>query len=410
MATFKEITSQDIKTSRSSLSQLVDIIQQDISGSSSRRHYQNFVTGGRGPGVTSSMFQTVYDQDFTLQTANAMFDVTMGLFASGSTVINAQSGIDSTGKLLFPSSTLMMREKVDIYKEFAQLLLGDSESQFVAPADSTQTGDKVNEALFVCFKRLFARDKIKRETFALRFLQQAQTLASDVPNLNQNVTGSTELSNGTYVYTDVGSSNNRNVLVGGEIGSIVDSSDTTRAVGLMFYDRGIAVLDMAKIMSGNQRVSGTIDALNDNTLGDMLPGMTILGGVHGGNPNAKFIPDLLVSGSIDDVLDHVCAVRFGTGSSTSMTFQNVTNINSTLVFCRANADEFNYSSNPTYRDADGRIVVIEPGSEDTQTSFVFATGIGLYDANDTLLAIAKISRPLEKDASRDVTLRIRLDY
>jgi len=288
--------------------------------------------------------------------------------------------------------------------------LGDSESQFISPADSTQTGDKINEALFVCFKRLFARDKIKRETFALRFLQLAQTLASDTPNLNKNVTGSTELSNGTYVYTDVGSSNNRNVLVGGEIGSIVDSSNTSRSVGLMFYDRGIAVLDMAKIMSGNQRVSGTIDALNDNALGDMMPGQTILGGVHGGNQNAKFIPDLLVSGSIDDVLDHVCSVRFGTGSATSMTFQNVTNINSTLVFCRANADEFNYSSNPTYRDADGRIVVVEPGNEDTQSSFTMITSCGLYDSNDNLLAIAKLSRPVEKSQEKDLTLRLRIDY
>ena len=35
-----------------------------------------------------------------------------------------------------------------------------------------------------------------------------------------------------------------------------------------------------------------------------------------------------------------------------ITFQNATNINSTLIFCRASADEFNYSSNPTDTDSD----------------------------------------------------------
>lgn len=414
MATFKEITSQDLKTSRSSLSQLVDIIQQDISGSSTRRHYQNFVTGGIGPGVTSSMFQTVYDQDFTLQTANAMFDITMGLFASGSTVTGAQSGIDASGKLLFPSSSLMMREKVDIYKQFSQLLLGDSESQFVAPIDSSTTTDKIDAALFICFKRLFARDKIKRETFALKFQKIAQVSGKNGGgwNLNTTITGSNELVSGTFIYTDVGSANSRTVLVGGEVGSIVDSSNTSNTVGLMFYDRGMAVLDLAKIISGSQLVSGSIDALNSNTDAPhfITPGTTIIGGPKGANPNAKFIPDFLVSGSMDDILDHICGTRFGTGSSTAMTFQNNTNINSTLIFCRAGADEFNYSSNPTFRDSDDRIVVIEAGQEDTQQTFTFATSVGLYDANDNLLAVAKLSRPVEKSPERELNLRIRLDF
>ena len=80
MATYKELAAGDIKTSRSVLNQLIDVIQEDISGSSTRKKYQVFVTGGVGPGVTSSLFHTVYDQDFSLQTANPIFDVTMGIY------------------------------------------------------------------------------------------------------------------------------------------------------------------------------------------------------------------------------------------------------------------------------------------------------------------------------------------
>jgi hypothetical protein len=108
MAIFKEILPANVKTARSFLNQLIDVLQEDVSGSTSRKKYQVFVTGGVGPGVTSSLFQTVYDQDFTLQTSNPIFDVTVGLYPNGSTVSSSLQGVDAAGKELFPSSSLMM--------------------------------------------------------------------------------------------------------------------------------------------------------------------------------------------------------------------------------------------------------------------------------------------------------------
>ena len=100
MTIYKNLEPSDVKTARSFLSQLIDVIQEDISGSTSRRKYQVFVTGGIGPGVTSSLFQTVYDQDFTLQTANQVFDCTIGLFSGSSVVASSLVGVDSVGKEL----------------------------------------------------------------------------------------------------------------------------------------------------------------------------------------------------------------------------------------------------------------------------------------------------------------------
>lgn len=412
MAIFKEISSNDIKTQRSFLNSLIDVLQMDISGSSTRRKYQSFVTGGVGPGVTSSLFQTVYDQDFSLQTANAIFDITMGLFHTGSVVNNSKVGQDAAGKLLFPSSTLMMREKTDIYKQFAQNLLGDANGQFVAPVDSTNITDQIDAGLFICFKRLFSRDRVKRETFAMRTFSSG-AYSAGVQHLGAHLdvpVSSSQINTYAKIWTDIGSSNNKNVTFGGEVGNIVDAVNTNSVVGLFFYDRGIAVLDMNKIFQGDQLVSGTVHAMNAIGGFGFSPGQTPIGSAVSENPNAKFIPDFMVSGSIDNIIDHVCNVRFGKESNTAITFQNITNINSTLVFCRAAADEFNYSSNPTYTTSDNRIVVIDPGQEDTQSSFTFITSVGLYDANDNLLAIAKVSRPLEKDSSRDLTLRCRMDY
>ena len=115
MGTFKNFTAADVKASPSSLNQLIDVIQEDVSGSLTRRKYEVFVTGGIGPGITSSLFQTIYDQDFTLQTANPVFDMTVGLFQNSNTVTSAPGyQVAATGKLLFSSQSVMMREKVDV--------------------------------------------------------------------------------------------------------------------------------------------------------------------------------------------------------------------------------------------------------------------------------------------------------
>jgi hypothetical protein len=406
MAIYKELSPSDFKSTRSSLSQLIDVLQEDISGSVSRKRYQHFVTGGVGPGVTSSLFQTVYDQDFSLQAANAIYDITVGLYPNSSIVSSSKVGQDSFGKELFPSSSLMMREKMDIYRQYAQTLLGAQDQQFISPPGSTSVTDAISAALFISFKRLFSRDQIKRETFVMRFYQTASNIAfpesatSYLTGSNLNVTSVS----GSSFYTDIGAATNKLIAPGGQFGQIVDSADTTRNVGLIFYDSGIVVLDLLKITSGSQFVSGTIDAMT-------ATGQTVIGatGTESGK-RAAFSPDFLVSASIDNIVDHIASTRFQSGSQTAVTFQNVTNISSMLVFCQAGADEFNYSSNPSFKDDQNKIVVIDSGQEDTQRSFTYITGIGLYDANDTLLAVGKLSRPIEKNNERQPTLRLRLDF
>ena len=67
MSSYKDLTANDIKTTQTYLNQLVNIVSQDISSSdssSTRKQYQVFVTGGVGPGITSSLFHTVLIKTF----------------------------------------------------------------------------------------------------------------------------------------------------------------------------------------------------------------------------------------------------------------------------------------------------------------------------------------------------------
>jgi|TARA_E500000331_G_scaffold298979_1_gene299090 hypothetical protein len=415
VSTFKQLNAAaDIKTSRSVLNQLVDIIEENISGSNYRKKYQVFVTGGIGPGVTSSMFQTCYDQDYTLQTANAFMDMTVGFYSGSTMVFSASTGVDTSGKVLYPSQSLMMREKVSNYRQMAQLLLGNADSRFTSPfKGAISSADNIDEAMFLNFKRLFSRDKIKKSSFAMKF----NTTSSSEPvvlKTNLNITSE----RGSKIFTDVGAASNVQNSFGGEVGNIVNSSNTSEKVGLIFYQKGIACLDLKKIISGSEHVSGTISAVTSATepfgVGKVCLGTGYLPTtpeVAGSNRKAQFIPDLMVSGSIDDIVNHLASCRFQSGSSTAITFQNLTNINSTLVFCRATADEFNYSSNPTYvNGTTNKIKVIEAGQENTQRAFSYITTVGLYDENDNLIAVAKTSRPIEKNDEKDITVRVRLDF
>lgn len=419
---FQTLKSEDIVTARSFLNQLIDILQQDISNALNRKKYQVFVTGGIGPGVTSSLFQTIYDQDHTYVSSNPIFDMTVGLFGDKDlnlTVASTSPTVDANGKLLFPSQSMMMREKIDIYRQFAQQLLGDANKAFYLPWDSTNSANRVDNALFLSFKRLFSRDGIQRDTFAMRFSSKAfETNPTD--ETVENIHTPPGIGN-LKTYVDMGSSSKQGVMFGGNVGSIYENG-TENVVGTLFYDRGVAVLDLAKICFASQPMSGSINAMNavnyvspwDNDGDYDGPGNTSMGNNLLGPSNSwaaePFIPNFITSASIDNILDHL-SLRFGQNPETALTFQNITNVNSTLFFCRARPEDYNYSSNPTFVDSTTQqITVIEPGQENTQQSFTFITSVGLYDKDGTLLAVAKLSRPIEKNAQRDLTVRVRLDF
>lgn len=390
----------DITTNKSNLYQLIDVISGDISGSDTRKSYEVFVTGGLNiSSVTSSLFQTVFDQSHTFQTSNPILDITVGLFSGSNTVASSSTGQDSSGKLLFPSQSLMMREKVNIYKQHAQILLGDPESYFVSPFGSslsTSNVERIDEAVFFNIKRLFARDGIRKETFAMRVYA---TGSSDVDKAN--ILSSSLNESDDIILTDKASLTNRRISVCGEVGNLVYTSGATDInAGLVFYDKGIVVLDAKRCFKADQIMTGAIDSVNPNSAAEFTSGKSII--------SASFIPDLFVSASVDDVVDHLAMSRFGNSDlTTAIAYQNKTSINSTLYFCRAAPGQFNYSTNPTYTDTDGKIRVVD---DEDDMPFSYVTSIGLYNSTGELLAVAKTSRPIEKNPETDLTIRVRLDY
>jgi hypothetical protein len=81
-------------------------------------------------------------------------------------------------------------------------------------------------------------------------------------------------------------------------------------------------------------------------------------------------------------------------------------LNSTIHFCRVQSSDFNYSSNPTY--ITGSKIRVKNTQTDSPVSYF--TTVGLYSADNELLAVAKLSEPLKKTPSNEMVLRVRLDY
>jgi len=93
-------------------------------------------------------------------------------------------------------------------------------------------------------------------------------------------------------------------------------------------------------------------------------------------------------------------------SGSNFKLQSEETITSNYVFVRVRNGEFNYSTNPSIISGSGdlrfNIMVNSPQA--------YITTIGMYNDNNDLLAVAKLSKPLLKDFTKETLVRIKLDY
>jgi hypothetical protein len=82
-------------------------------------------------------------------------------------------------------------------------------------------------------------------------------------------------------------------------------------------------------------------------------------------------------------------------------------ISSDYIFVRARNAEFNYSENPSFISGSTGEVLFNNFINNPQT---YPTTIGLYNDNNELLAVAKLSRPLLKDFTKEALVRVKLDF
>ena len=368
-SSFKTIDPKDVVSTRTLLHEAIPLtgtIVNYATGAYTEQNIKNFAHG---------MFQSVYDYPYLSSSANHILDISFGHSSI------AQWGVVSTNT--------QNTKKVNIYNEMAQVLAGFDQNGTVRRFD--QDGDltggtKMDSCFFLNFTRLLTKDEVKKGSF---------TLELGVSSSYDNTSTGKSVFGERIKITDASGSNGFKVnSPAGEYG-LLFAEDTqgsrlanTGPCGLIYYQAGICVVT-GGLFNSTDYTGGYLDTYNCEMLRVGPSGMTKvnMNGLSTGSA---------ITGACDAFRHRIY----------NLSFNNTTELNSTIYFCRANHNDFNYSSNPTYVSASK--MVVKNNSTDSPVSYT--TAVGLYSADNELLAVAKLSEPLKKDPSSELTLRVRLDY
>jgi hypothetical protein len=200
-------------------------------------------------------------------------------------------------------------------------------------------------------------------------------------------------------------------------GSITLTDNSNYVSSVVYTNGGMRVF---QLISGSQGVkfSGaatTSDgySLNSGSYGWFLPDIgTILL-----NPKALSSPiagggiGFIFSGSATassaPVIDPLVPVFSAISGGASFYINSQETITSDYVFVRPQSSEFNYSENPSFISGSTGEVLYSQFINNPQT---YITTVGLYNDNNELLAVAKLSRPLSKDFTSEALIRVKLDF
>ena len=92
--------------------------------------------------------------------------------------------------------------------------------------------------------------------------------------------------------------------------------------------------------------------------------------------------------------------------STSFALNSQETISSDYVFVRIKNGDYNYTSNPSFISGSGNLIY----SNFINSPQTYMTTVGMYNNNNELLAVAKLSKPLVKDFTKEALVRVKLDW
>ena len=243
-----------------------------------------------------------------------------------------------------------------IYGQYRSLIYGDEEADFVF---GTEESDSI---YIINYERARYKEKLFPGSFNLKL-----TNGSDSLELTDNSkqVSTVSYADGGRIYDIISGSNGTGTTVVGVAGDPI-------IYGKFLPDIGVVVLNGDQLDE-----NGTNKGIN-------------LGTIFTTGSQAENI------GKFYDVIK--------AGDST--TLQSEETISSNYVFVRVRNSEFNYSTNPSNITSSGELkwdVMIN-------TPQAYVTTVGLYNDSNDLLAVAKLSRPLLKDFTKEALVRIKLDY
>jgi hypothetical protein len=301
--------------------------------------------------TSGNYFLNVYDKAITDDTAKVQFSIAYG---DKNGLGGVKFNTNVSGKT--PTST--------VFGQYRSLVLGDEESDFNFGGINSSKGIYV-----ITVDRARFKEKLLPGTFNLTLAGNSITrVLTDDSNLSSTVT-----------FTDAG-----------RVYEIISGSNGTSFDGGTGYTSG------------------------NGSYGKFLPdvGLIILNGQaltcpSGNGGFGSEIAHVSSSAPSSDGLNNQALFSLISGSNArSFSLNAEETVSSNFVFVRVRNSEFNYSNNPSNISGSGELrhnsMVNNPQS--------YITTVGLYNDTNDLVAVAKLSKPLLKDFTKEALIRIKLDY
>lgn len=282
------------------------------------------------------------------------------------------------------------------------LAYGQVEGSGSAPINSTVTGSSPTRITYGQFRTLVNGDENTNFNFGT-----GNTNSPDLYVININRANYKEkLFLGTFNLWLSGSDGTNSSLI-----KLTDNSLSTTTVN--YCDAG-RVFDIVSGSNGTTTTSNFAGVAAGYTVsgsyGKFLPdvGLILL------NPRALqlsasqggigLIPDSgLTSNALSNINSNLYrAINLGA----NFQLNSEETITSDYIFVRIKNNDFNYTTNPSMISGSGEFYY--PSLVNNPQTFI--TTVGMYNDNNELLAVAKLSKPLVKDFTKEALVRVKLDF
>jgi hypothetical protein len=311
-----------------------------------------FTSSVQEAGSSGDYYLNVFQADpVASTTASIQFAIAYGNAAgSGSTLYN--SAVNG----LSPTST--------IYGQYQNIVLGDENTNFVFGAYTSSQFWAIS----------FERARYKQSLFPGSLtLKLSGSLGVISLTDNSNYVASQTFNEAGRVFQ----------LISGSAGVVtVTAATTTNGYSLNSGSYGWLLPDIGTILLNPAALSGSLASggigLNYSVVSNSA-----------GNNNQKLYQ--AISGS----------------TAKTFTINSQETISSDYIFVRPRSAEFNYSENPSFISGSTGEVLYPSFINNPQT---YITTVGLYNDTNELLAVAKLSRPLLKDFTKEALIRVKLDF
>ena len=310
------------------------------------------------PTSSGTHYINVYDKATSDSTAEVQYSVAYG-HINGSGSLDFTNAVGSIGHS--PSK--------NIYSQYRQLVFGDETQKFTFD-------EHIPDDIYVInINRARYKHNLKPGSLNLTIRSGSLGMSAGISRILKltddsiTATGSSKVTNAGRQFNIVSGSS------GVRLGTTLTQTTNSGSFGLFYPDAGFLILNPDAIdhyLDGTPiNQGGVVPNVSSNTQGDNHIKL-----LHAIDSGSNFIVD------------------------------SEEKISSTYYFARVKNYENNYTTNPSFVDNSGNVLINSMIDNPT----VYITTVGLYNEGGELLAVAKLSQPVTKDFTKEALIRIKLDY